>query len=84
MYLQIVSGDEPKTLNIALLALVFYNLVNPNFNLKPNPNLNLKPNTSGSSLQKGSNCHPQIAQNPKTLNPDLLAHLFHTLFNQRR
>lgn len=84
MFLQIVFGDEPKTLNVEILALVFYNLLNPNLNSRPNPNLNPKPNISGSSLQKGSNCHPQIAQNPKTLNPDLLAHLFHTLLNQRR
>ncbi len=90
MFLQIVFGDELKTLNVAFLALVFYNLLNliskpnPNLNSKPNPYLNPKPNISGSSLQKGSNCHSQIVQNPKTLNPDRLAHLFHTLLNQRR
>jgi hypothetical protein len=83
MFLQIVFGDELKTPNIAFLDLVFHNLLNPNLNSKPNPNLNPEPNISGSSLQKDSNCHPQIAQNPKTLNPNLLAHLFHTLLNQR-
>ncbi len=64
MFLQIVFGDELKTLNVAFLALVFYNLLNPNLNSKPNPNFNPKPKYFWFESSKGFQLPPTICTKP--------------------